>query len=315
MLNRFSILSFIGFILLRVQAIHASTQNLKNVVTDVGLRGVAELKKTVNALNNNVSRKISVTKHTRVGDVDVATSVRSADVDPYCKRGTQLIPVNVRRQGGLVNLFDASLSDVIDELKINASIELSSNFMASGSVLVDIPKTLEISALTRDQLFSRGFANFQETIRRVDFLCQHADWVMRAAYNKQTGEGTLELLKKMEDLYILGGKYVSVTPKVEVVYDKDITPDSNFCINLKRGEDSITPVIYPLTKKFELLAEKALTDELKAGFFWSKDNRLFMNLSLSLPWGKTGWQTIAFRFVFPNLEKSHVHMSNEVNLE
>lgn len=292
----------------------ASSKPITNVVHSAGLQGISKLRDTVNALNNNVGRKISINKQFHVGDGTLTCSVRSADIDPYIKCGTQLIPINVRRRGGLVNLTDAAITDIIDELKIETNFEIDATSSLTGSMSIDIPRTVDLVMRRNGELVSRGIVDLKETIKRIDFFYQNSDLVVHGVYNRNAGEASLELLKRLEDMYILQGKYVHVTPKFELVYDKSISPKSNFCVNIQRGKDSITPIIYPLAKKFELLAEKSLTDELKAGLYWSKDNRLFINLSLSLPWGKTGWQTLAFRFVFPDVVKSHVHMINEVSL-
>lgn len=305
---------FAGLLLLHTPGIRGTSQQASGALTAAGLRGVSELKKALNAVNNNVGRKINISRRFKIGDLALNASLRSADVDPYSRAGEQLIPIGLRREGGLMNLEEATASDLIDELKLEARFEINPTEAVSGSVSLDVPKTVDIVGKFQGDPVARDYADFKETIKRVDFLYQHADWVMHGSYNRNKAEGRLEILRQLEDAYVLRGKYVTVTPKLELVFDKSIKSNSNFCLNFKRGKDSITPVIYPLSRKFEFMAEKALTEELKAGIFWSKERRLFVHLSLSLPWGKSGWHTLAFRFVFPGLEKSHVHVTNEVTL-
>ncbi|GIX66056.1 uncharacterized protein BcabD6B2_54920 [Babesia caballi] len=279
-----------------------------------GRYGICRVSETLNSINNNVGRKINIGKRVDLGAGELTCSVRSPDVDPYSRCGTQLVPINVRRGGGLSNLEDAKLEQLIDEFRVEGTLHIDVGHSLSGSVSVDVPKTVKFATASRGGIFNRGVVNFADTLKRLDFVYRNANLVFHAAYNQQSGESTVELLKRLEDLYVVYDKYVHVTPKLELVLDGGLSAKSNFCLGIQRGKDSITPIIYPLTRKFEVLAEKTVTEGLKAGFFWSKDKRLYLNLSLSMPWGANGWQTVAFRFVFPEVLRSHVHVLNEVQL-
>ncbi|GFE53774.1 hypothetical protein BaOVIS_011780 [Babesia ovis] len=274
--------------------------------------GLSKLNDVMNALNNNVGRKLNVVKRFNLGNLDLKCSVRSPDVDPYSKCGTQLIPINVRRAGGLANIQEAGIENLIDEVNLEATVDFDAKRIANARVSVDLPNTLKYVTSGKGGIFRTGKIDLVDTLRRIDFVYKHADMIAHAGYNMRNNETTIEVLKRLEDLYVLHGKYVHVTPKLELILDRGISPKTNFCLGIERGGDSITPVIYPLQKRFEVMAEKTITDGIKAGVYWSMDNRVFVNLSLSFPWGKSGWQTLAFRFVFPEILRSHVHMLNEL---
>ncbi|CDR95752.1 membrane protein, putative [Babesia bigemina] len=295
-----------------VSAVHVSPKTVCKAITSPGVTNNCKFMEAANALNNNLGRKLSVSKSFRLGDLDVTCSLRSPDVDPHSRCGTQLVPINVQRHEPLARIEDAKLDQLVDEFKLEGTLVLDGANTLMGSVCVDMPKVCQYAVTARGKTVSQGVLDFADTLRRLDFAYQHADLVLHAAHNNRSHETSVELLKRMEDMYILQGKYVHITPKVELVFHPGLSPKSNFGLGIQRGKDSITPIFYPMEKKVEVLVEKTITDGLKAGLFWSKDNRLYINLSLSMPWGKNGWQNIAFRFVFPEVAKSHVHMLNEV---
>ncbi|GBE59650.1 signal peptide-containing protein, putative [Babesia ovata] len=302
----------VALMLSTVSAAHVSPKTVCKSMTSAGMNHKCKFGIAANALNNNVGRKLSISKSFRLGDVDLTCSLRSPDVDPYSGCGTQLVPINVRRHEPLARIEDAKLEQLVDEFKVEGTIVLDGANSLMGSVCVDIPKACHYTVTSKGRTVSQGILDLADTLRRVDFAYQHADMVLHATHNNRSHESSVELLKRMEDLYILHGKYVHITPKVELVFDPRLSPKSNFCLGIHRGKDTITPIFYPMEKKVEVLVEKTITEGLKAGVFWSKDNRLYLNLSLSMPWGKNGWQNIAFRFVFPEVARSHVHMLNEV---
>nr|BAN65720.1 membrane protein, putative [Babesia bovis] len=304
----YSALAVLG--ILRAEG-HTSPRSTYTFPKPRSIRGTLLLRDVLNSINNNFGRKINIAKRFNLGKFELRCSLRSRDIDSCSRLGNQLVPINFR---GYSDVEKARWEDLFDEVGLDATIMLDSQYVWNARLSVDIPRAMRYVAYKRGDALTTGLVDFSETIKRIAFLYKHKDLLLQVNHAPLTKETTFDILKRWEDLYVMKNKYIHVTPKLQLIIDDGISPKSNMCLAIERGKDFITPIIYPLDKKFELMAEKTLTDGIKANVFWSKDNRVYMNLSISLPWGKRGWQTLSFRFVFPEVNRSHVHLLNEVYL-
>ncbi|EAN33619.1 hypothetical protein TpMuguga_01g00375 [Theileria parva strain Muguga] len=283
------------------------------------------------ALNNTMNRCVQTLKDLSNGLLSIPNNtVHKFHVKKSFDGGKNVVSVHLGKSDDLVkpmmysneNSLDPNVKPKfqknylnLDELSVNYTHKLDQDLSYTGNVVIDLPRTA--------QIFLKGVGGAEvktvnvdtrDVLKRLDFILRYRNTLVGGSYNFRSKEKSVELIQRLENLYRLYGKNMNVTPKLELMFDKNNKLSTRACLVMKRDNLTITPIIYPNQKKCELAAEAKLTDEVKFGVFVSKDKNLYLNLSYESNWGKHSWQQFSLRFVLSDVLKSYAYLQNELQL-
>ncbi|UKK00266.2 hypothetical protein MACK_000336 [Theileria orientalis] len=280
-----------------------------NSTCNTCVQTVKNLSNSLLSLHNNTVHKLELKKNFDFGNnllnVHLKQSEDSLPPVMYSNEGTLDPSVKPRLQRNFLEL---------NELTLDYTVKLNNDLSATSNFVVDLPKTLQVTLRGLGGDLKEVSFNTEDLLKRLDFVLKYRNSLMGTSYNFRSREKTVELIQRFENLYKLFGKHVNVTPKLEVVMDKNNKLSYRGCLVFKRDNLTITPILHSNPKKCELAMEAKLTDEVKVGMFVNRDKNVYLNLSYESRWGKHSWQQFALRFVLSDVLKSYAYVHNEVQL-
>ncbi|AFZ80216.1 signal peptide-containing protein [Theileria equi strain WA] len=277
-----------------------------NAVANKSIDGMKAVGESLSSLQNNTFHKFDVKKKLDVGLVALNCQLKDSNV---------AVPSVVRKhiQDPSINCSLYHALQRFNELSLEATFKLSDETSLVSNASFDLPKTFELTLKGAGKSISVD-AHTSDILKRLDFILRYRNLILGYSLNLRSKENNIEFLQRLENLYDVNGKYLDVTPKVEVSFAKDGKIDARACLVLKRDGLVITPIIYPFSKQCELAVETKVTDEIKVGMFISKNKDLYLNLTYENYWGSSSWQSLALRFVLSDVLRTSMLIQNEVYL-
>lgn len=277
-----------------------------NAVANKSIDGIKVVGESLSSLQSNTFHKFDVKKRVNFGTVSLNCQLRDSNAPP-CIAGKRY------EAPSSINCTFYNTLQRFNELSVEATAKLSDESSVTSNVSFDLPKTFEVTLKSACKSVKVD-VNTSDILRRLDFVLRYRNLLLGYSLDLRNRESNVEFLQRLENLYNVNGKYLDVTPKVQVSFAKGGKVDARACLVLKRDGLVITPIIYPFSGQCELAAETKVTNDFKVGMFVSKDRNLYLDLTYESNWGSKSWQSLALRFVLSNSLKASMLIQNEIHL-